>query len=44
MNNTQYNFETASSSYLEATYNYWGTQDIPTINSTIYDKNNNEEK
>ncbi len=42
MNNTQYNFETTSSSSLEATYNFWGTQDIPTINQTIYDKNNNE--
>ncbi len=45
MNNTQYNFEasTISPSYeIEAVYNFWGTQDIPTINQTIYDKNNND--
>jgi hypothetical protein len=42
MNNTLYNFETTTSTDLEAVYNYWGTQDIPTINQTIYDKNNNE--
>jgi hypothetical protein len=44
MNSTQYNIEvtSVSPSMLEATYNYWGTLDIPTINQTIYDKNNNE--
>ncbi len=42
MNNTQYNFENLSPTNLEAVYNYWGTRDIPTINQTIYDKNNNE--
>jgi hypothetical protein len=43
MNNTQYNLQTTTVSpkLLEASYNYWGTQDIPTINQTIYDKNNN---
>jgi parallel beta-helix repeat protein len=44
MNNTIHNFETSnvSPTSLEAVYNYWGTRDIPTINQTIYDKNNNE--
>jgi hypothetical protein len=43
MNNTQYNFETTPNgpTALEVTYNYWGTLDIPTINATIYDSNNN---
>ncbi len=46
MNNTQYNIEVSANSPkgpnpLEASYNYWGTLDIPTINATIYDFNNN---
>ena len=43
MNNTRYNIEVTINSpdLLEATYNYWGTLDIPTINATIYDHNNN---
>lgn len=44
MNNTKYNIEVTTNCptpELEATYNYWGTQDIPTINASIYDKNDN---
>lgn len=44
MNNTIYNLETSTVSplLLEASYNYWGTQDIPAINQTIYDKADNQ--
>jgi hypothetical protein len=43
MNNTQYNIEVTinSPTLLDATYNYWGSQSIPYINSTIYDNNDN---
>lgn len=43
MNNTEYNIEVTINSpdLLEATYNYWGTLSIPTINASIYDYNDN---
>ncbi len=43
MNNTKYNIEVTinSPTLLDASYNYWGSQSIPYINSTIYDKNDN---
>jgi hypothetical protein len=41
-NNTQYNIYLPqdTSSDINATYNWWGTTDIPTINQTIHDKKN----
>ena len=42
-NNIQYNLKLSSTSpaTVDATYNWWGTTDIPTINQTIYDSKNN---
>ncbi len=44
LNNTEYNLKLTSLSptVLDATYNYWGTQDIPTINQTIYESLDND--
>ena len=39
-NNSNYNFYLQASVNVNATYNWWGTTDIPSINQTIYDFKN----
>ena len=39
--NTNYNFKNQDPSNINATYNWWGTTNIPSINTTIYDYHSN---